>query len=298
MFLIVFMYAVLAATFTIAKTVLVYAKPFFTIGFRMTVAGIIFLLFQFFRNKKKFVFRKNDVWLFLQVILFNIYFAFIPEFWALSRGISSSKAVFMYSCTPFIVAVFAYFFAAEKFHAKKIIGMIIGFSGMIPILITHDSIGNVAREVFKISLPELVLLVAIISAAYGWFPVKKLMKKGYSLPMINGVSMSIGGILAFITSFLFEGFSFSIANIPSFLFYIFLLILASNVVFYNLYGFLLKRYSFTFLSFTGFLTPIFGAIYGKLFLKESVTWHYGISLCSVIVGLYLFYQEELSANKR
>ena len=110
--------------------------------------------------------------------------------------------------------------------------------------------------------------------------------------------MLSGGILAFGTAFVFEGFeTIKVFNIVPFCGYLFLLIFASNVVFYNLYGFLLKRYSFTLLSFVGFLTPIFGAVYGWLFLKESVTWHYGFSLVCVIIGLCLFYRQELRIKR-
>ena len=58
MVLIVLCYALLASTFTIAKATLEYAKPFFVIGFRMTVAGSIMLGYLFFFGRKYlFMFR-------------------------------------------------------------------------------------------------------------------------------------------------------------------------------------------------------------------------------------------------
>lgn len=287
------MYAVLAATFTVAKKALQYANPYFLIGFRMTLAGTLFLLFQYVFNSKKFFLKKEDIRLFLKTSFFYIYLAFIPEFWALQR-LSSSKVVIIYSITPFVAAVFAYFFASEKLNLKKVIGMIIGVVGIIPILLTHDQNGQLTSELFKISMAEGVLLIAVVSAAYGWFPVKELMNKGYSLPMINGVTMLTAGIAALITSFAVEGiFVTHIFDVKNFLFWILLLIVIANGIFYNLYGWLLRHYSFTLLSFAGFLCPIFGSLYGWYFLSEPITLLHIMSLCLIIIGLFLFYQEEL-----
>jgi drug/metabolite transporter (DMT)-like permease len=295
MILAVLMYAILASTFTIAKAVLSYAKPFFIIGFRMTLAGIIFLVVQYFSNRTNFRIHRKDIWLFFRVALFNIYFAFIPEFWAL-QYVHSSKVVLLYSLTPFIVAGFAYFLVKEKVTFQKIIGMAIGFCGMIPILMTQNDIREAAMEMMNISIPEFVLLFAITSAAYAWFPIKKLMDRGYTVPFIHGSTMFCGGILALVTSLVFEGYSTSpIYNFGPFLGLTLLLVVISNGIFYNMYGFLLKRYAFTVLSFAGCTTPIFGAFYGWFFLSEPITWHYGVSFVCVSIGLYLFYRNELSS---
>jgi len=292
MITIIFMYAVLAATFTIAKQALNYANPYFLIAFRMTLAGTLFLGFQYLFNRKKFFINREDIWPFLKTSFFYIYLAFIPEFWALSR-LSSSKVVIIYSITPFIAATFAYFLASEKLTKIKVIGMTVGALGIVPLLITPDQAGNVTTELFSVSIAEGVLLIAVIAAAYGWFPVKKLMNKGYSLPMINGVTMLVGGLGALLTSFALEGvFVKHVFDFGPFLFWVLLLILFANGVFYNMYGWHLRRYSFTLLSFAGFLCPLFGTFYGWAFLSEAITWHHGASLLLIGFGLYLFYRED------
>jgi len=293
MITVIFMYAVLAATFTIAKKALSYGNPYFLIGFRMTLAGTLFLGLQYLFNRKNFYIRREDIWQFLKASFFYIYLAFIPEFWALSR-LTSSKVVIIYSITPFVAATVAYFLASERLTKVKVFGMIIGTLGIIPLLITPDSIGSTSDELFTVSAAEGVLLIAVVAAAYGWFPVKKLMNKGYTLPMINGVTMLTGGIGALFTSFAIEGvFTRHIFDIGPFLFWVLLLILFANGVFYSMYGWHLRRYSFTLLSFAGFLCPLFGTFYGWAFLKEVVTWHHGASLLLIGSGLFLFYRDEL-----
>jgi drug/metabolite transporter (DMT)-like permease len=63
-----------------------------------------------------------------------------------------------------------------------------------------------------------------------------------------------------------------------------------------LYGYLLKKYTATFLAFAGFLGPLFSAFYGWLFLSEVITWHFYLSAVLVFAGLYMFYKHELEVT--
>jgi drug/metabolite transporter (DMT)-like permease len=294
MFLVVLLYAILASTFVIAKIALSYSQPFFIIGFRMTLAGILMLGYLYFANKKHFFIKKKDMWLFLQVCLFHVYLAFIPEFWSL-QYLTSSKVNLIYSSTPFIAALLAYVLLSQKLGFKKFLGMMIGLFGLIPIFLTQTDVREVAMEFAKISLPELVLLGAVTSAAYAWFIVKKLLNRGYSLFIINGFAFFVGGLGALITSFCSaERHQTLITDFWPFLFWTLLLIFVANIVVYNLYAWLIKRFTITFVTTAGFLCPIFGAFYGWFFLHETITWHYFGSLICVAVGLYLFYRQEIN----
>ncbi|MCK4651283.1 DMT family transporter [Candidatus Babeliales bacterium] len=298
MFLVVLLYAILASTFTIAKIALSYSQPFFIIGFRMTLAGILMMLYLYFFNNKRFLLKKEDIGLFLMASVFHVYLAFIPEFWAL-QFLSSSKVNLIYSATPFIAALLSYFLLSEKLGFKKFAGMMIGLFGLAPIFMTQSGVREALMEFASISIPEVVLLGAVTSAAYAWFIVKKLLNKGYSLLMINGFAMFIGGLGAFVTSFFsLERNKVLIKDFWPFLFWTLLLILVANIVVYNFYGWLIKHFSITFVTSAGFLCPIFGAFYGWFFLNEKITWHYFLSFVFVACGLYLFYKEEIKKRQK
>ena len=293
MFLVVLLYALLASTFTIAKIALSYAKPFFLIAFRMIIAGSLMMGFLYFFKRKSFIIKKEDIGLFLKASVFHIYLAFVLEFWAL-QFLSSSKTNLIYSATPFIAAFLAYILLSEKLGVKKFIGMLIGFLGLIPIFLTQTDVREMTMELLSVSLPEVVLLFAVISGAYAWFIVKRLLDKGYSLLMINGFSMFVGGLFALLTSLWFEGITESpIFDLWPFLVWTSLLILVANIIVYNFYGWLLKKYSVTFVTSFGFLCPVFGAFYGYFFLAENITWHYFLSLACIGLGLFIFYREEV-----
>jgi drug/metabolite transporter (DMT)-like permease len=294
MITVILMYAVLAASFTFSKAAIAYATPYFLVGFRMLMGGALFVGFQAVADKKRLAIKKEDIGLFFYVALFHVYLSYVCEFWAL-QYISSSKEVIIYSITPFITAILAFFLASEKLSFKKIVGMIIGFAGIVPLIVLQDDIREASMEILSVSFPEMILFVAVFSGAYAWFPLKKLIVKGYSLPVINGFTMLIGGTGAMLTSFASEGlFAEHVFDLWPFLFYTTMLVIFSNIIFYSLYCWHLKKFSFTILSFAGFLCPVFGAFFAWIFLGEKIMWNHFAALTMVCISLYVFYKEELS----
>jgi drug/metabolite transporter (DMT)-like permease len=292
MFLVALLYALLASTFILAKKALAFGQPFFLIGFRMTLAGA--LLLGFARIRRNFTIRREDWWLFFRVALFHIYLSFILEFWAL-RYLSALKTTLIYSMTPFIAALLSYMLLKERLSTAKLVGIGIGLCGMVPIfMVTAGSVG--LGGLFTITLPDVVLFGAVVSGAYAWFLVKQLLVKGYQLTVINGVAMLVGGILSFGTSFLFESAPV-VYNWPQFLLWIAALIIVSNAIVYNFYGWLLHRYSITFLTFAGFLCPSFAMFYDWALLGGQFEYHYLVSLGLVTIGLYVFYRQELFRSR-
>jgi drug/metabolite transporter (DMT)-like permease len=292
MFLVIVLYAVLASTFIFAKKAVSLANPCFLVGIRMILAGLFLLGYYFIFDRKK-LFIKYEHWLlFLKTSLFHIYIMFIFDLWSL-QYVSALKSTLIFSSTPFIAAVLSYFLLKERLSTKKIIGVIIGLVGLVPVFMAQAGGKEAAIELAHISLPEIVLFFAVISGAYAWFLVKDLMVIGYSFGIINGVTMLTGGILSMVTAGFVEGFSHPIKDIVPFIGWLLLLILAANVVFYNLYGFLLQRYSITFITFAGWLCPFFATFFEWFFMGGKITWHYFASLILVIIALFIFCQDEL-----
>lgn len=295
MFPVILLYALFASVFTIAKTGLDYAQPFFLVGSRMLMAGIIMLAYQFFCNRKEFTFNKAHFWRVFRLALFNIYLTNVFEFWGL-KYLTSFKTCFIYSLSPFVSAILSYFMFADKMSSKKVMGLIVGFIGFLPILMYGSSSTEeqTGRFLF-LSWAEIAVICAAVSSVYGWILLKQLVQEnGYSPFMANGLSMVIGGTMALTHSLFAETWDpLPITQMFPFLECALLLILVSNLICYNLYGYLLKHYSATFISFAGFTTPFFTALFGWLFLGEVVTWPFYLSATIVLAGLYTFYQEEL-----
>lgn len=289
-------YAILASTFTIAKVAVGYADPLFLIGVRMIVAAPIMFMVHSLQRKSSFKIHKRDLLIFLAVSVFHIFLPFIGEFWAL-QYVSSAKAAITYSLTPFIAALLSFLLYKKTLTAKQSFGLCIGLLGLMPIFFSKDDIAHAAGEFLHISLPELVLLGSVTSASFAWFMVSDLMKRGYGISFINGIAMFFGGIF----SLLLWMYTSSDVNPikqdgASFIFWVFLLVIVANVIGYNLYGWLLRHLSITFMSAIGFLCPVFASIYGVWLLNEQLGLSHLIAMLLVALGLGLFYQDEMKKS--
>lgn len=297
MIFVLLLYALFASVFTISKTGLEFTQPFFFVGSRMVLAGIILLAYQFFTNREAFTFKKQHLWQLLKLALFNIYLTNAFEFWGL-KYLTSVKTCFIYSLSPFLSALFSYFVFAEKMNWKKWLGLTVGFIGLMPILLQESTTEEASGHFFMFSWAELAVMGAAACSVYGWILLRQLVRDGgYSPFMANGLSMLVGGVFALLNSLAVEDWSPTpVTEYAPFLECTLLLILISNMVCYNLYGTLLKRFSATFMSFAGFTTPIFTALFGWIFLGEMVSWQYYLSLAILLPGLLIFYQEELQRD--
>lgn len=293
MFLVLLLYLLFASVFTTSKTALEYAQPFFLVGSRMLVAGVLLLAYQYFMAKKFKITTKSLGRLTL-LSIFAIYLTNVFEFWGL-KYLTSFKTCFIYSLSPFISSLVSYFVLNEKMTAKKWGGFLMGMLGFLPILLTQTSSEEQGGQLWVFSWAELSVVLAVFCSVYGWILLKQVIsEEGYEPTMANGISMVLGGSFALIHSGLTENWDpLPVSEYEPFLTCAVILILVSNLICYNLYGHLLKRFSATFMSFAGLTTPLFTAFFGWLFLGELVTWPFYLSFCIVFTGLLIFYREEL-----
>ena len=287
MYLVFFLYALLASTFSIGKMLLDILPPLFLISIRMIIAGTILssIWYAFDRQIK---IKVSDWWLFAIVVIFHILLPFTSEYIAL-QYISPSSACLMYNLSPFISALFSYFIFNETMTLKKWIGFAIGIAGIGLYLQSQCCID------LGFSWANGLMLLSVITSCLGWIFVRILVKnKGYSTLLVNGVAMFIGGWIALPFSRLFnETIDLQVINIPHLLGLLTLMILIANIIFYNLYGYLLKKYTATFLSFAGFVTPLFAAFFQWLLFGTLVPHEFFITVGIVGLGIFIFYQEEL-----
>ncbi|HSW73848.1 MAG TPA: DMT family transporter [Candidatus Limnocylindria bacterium] len=295
------MYMILASTFTLGKAALMYVKPVFFIASRMIVSGLLLLGYVRFFRRSSWRLSPQDWALFALIILFHIYFSFVCEFVAM-KTMDSFKACLLYGLSPFLTALFTFFFFKECLSYYKKIGLAIGLLGFVPVLMS--SAPQEGATFFYLSQADMYMLWSVVSSVIGWIVMKRLVVRGYSPIMVNGIGMLAGGILALITAGIAEAeWNFSapwlglITAFDMFVIYTGLTVVIANIVCYNMYGFLLKRYSTTFISFAGFTCPLFAALYGWLFLGEVITSWFFVSMVIITAGLYVFYKEELKEQE-
>jgi drug/metabolite transporter (DMT)-like permease len=292
-FLVFLTFALWSTSFTFGKIALQVSSPLFVTGVRMMIAGIALLIYLKVRGKSLKIYRQQ--WFYLSLLaLFAVYLSNLFEFWGL-QYLTAAKACFIYSLSPFLSAIFSYFQFKEKLTPKKCLGLFIGLVGFFPVLMAQSDFDSLVGGIAYLSWPELALIAATVFSVYGWIVLRKLGKDcQMSTPLANGYAMLFGGLLAFTQSGLSESWSPSpVTNWWPFVEGVFFLLIISNVICYNLYGHLLKKFTATILSMAGLTTPIFAAFFGWLFLGETVGWTFFLSIGVISSGLWLVHSEEL-----
>ncbi len=295
-FTVILMYATWSSIFSLGKMTLGLCPPLFLTGARMLLGSLFLLAFLALTKRSSFSLNRKQVISLGVLAFFSIYMTNALEFWGL-QYLSAAKTCFIYSLSPFFAALFSYLHFQEKMNAQKWLGLLIGFVGFIPVLLIQTGSEELMNAFSFLSWPTLAIMGASLCSVYGWVILRLIIKDQEISPlMANGSSMLIGGILAFIHSFFVENWNpipISTTNLIPFLKGTLLMTLISNIICYNLYGILLKRFTATFLSFMGLLSPVFASINAWIFLGEPPSWIIFISTSIVSLGLWVVYRAEL-----
>ncbi len=322
--LVIFLFATWSSVFSLAKIALQYCPPVFLTSFRMLLGSVLILGFlglarrrALYRNNLKN--RNSEVKptpsktdssscfgikltkrQFLSLALlgfFSVYLTNILEFWGL-QYLPAAKACLIYSFSPFFAAFFSYLHFKEKMNGKKWLGLGIGILGMMfPVIWMQSDSEEVLHAFSLFSWPFLAVMGAALCSVYGWVLLRVAVKDANISPLAaNGVSMLFGGLMALMHSLIVDNWQplpVSSHEWGSFFKITLVITCISNILCYNLYGMMLKRFTATFLSFMGLLSPIFASLHGWVFLGEPISWVVFVSTAILCFGLWIVYSAEL-----
>lgn len=295
-FIVAIMYALWSTVFSFGKMALEVSPPLFLTSARMLLAGVLLLGFLalFKRSSLKFspkLFLPLALYGFLGMYLTNAF-----EFWSL-KHLSAAKTCFLYSLSPFMAAFFSYLHFGEKMNGRKWLGMGIGIAGILPALAIQTGSEGEVGGFFIFSWPELAMFAAVLCASYGWILLRLMVKDSAVTPSLsNGVGMLLGGLFALVHSLFAESWSplpVHESALPAFAQGVMLTTLISNIVCSNLMGYVLKRFTATFVSFMGLLSTLFASISSWTILGEAPSLVILLSTGIVGIGLWLIYSAEL-----
>lgn len=295
LFLVIFMYAIWSTVFPLSKAAIEISAPLFLSATRFILAGTLFIGFLILRNRKalKLTFKQ---WLLVALLgITGTYLTNALEYWSI-QYLSAAKTCFIYSLCPFFSALFSYFQFREKMTSRKWMGLLIGLAGVVPILIVQKGAEELLTTIPFLSWPELAMVAASACTVYGWVVLRRVLQDDVSLLMANGASMLIGGFVALTHSYLVENWNpipVAPSHFGTFVEGVLILTVISNIFGFNLYGFLLKKFTATFLSCMGLLSPIFASLSSWLILGEPISTLIFFSTAIVTYGAWLVYSEEL-----
>jgi drug/metabolite transporter (DMT)-like permease len=304
-------FAFLASAITANKIILYILSPSLLVGIRMLAGGLILLVYTSLHPKRRLTWSSLQAYALILLVV-TLTTTLIPsqlKAYALQK-MPSSKAAFFGTLDPFVTALYAYFLFGEKLTLKKTLGILLGATGTIILLLSTTPIEEHLKALSFISYPELAALCAIAISRFGWIIIQKFVRENiYSPAQINTITMILSGIISLSLAFFTQNFlsgplakpeipllsypPFNLLNAPvTLLFFLAYTTLVGNVFGYTLYASILKHYSATFIALTGFSIPLLVALYGALFLGESLTPPFFIACAVTFYGMWIFFLEE------
>ena len=253
-------------------------SPVFASTLRSIVASICGVIYCIRKKEKLF---HTDIRLFhgfMVGLLFGLEFACI--YFGMLYTDAARSVVFVY-LSPFVVAVGAHFFLkGDRLTLLKIVGLVLAFTG---IFIVFGGRPRTAKETMFIG-DVLEIMAAILWGATTLYIKKFMAEKVHPIhTFLYQLFFSIP--ILFIVSLILE---------PKWIYRMDAYILASLLyqslivafISYFLWFKLIHEYSVSRLSAFTFFTPIFGVVFGILFLSEEFTVSLMMGLPMVSFGIF------------
>ena len=282
----------MAGVFTLGKTAVLNSAPFFLTAVRLVPAGFLFLAGVYLFDRKNFTFKRKYWPTFAGIALF--YFGMDSFRFVALQFIPSSHGALIACLSPFIAALMATFFFKEKFTTKKMFALCLGFIGVLPLIISNLGNGVENNSCLLLIVGYIIMFIAVISAVTGTFFLKKLIDVDKcSIYMSLGVALFFAGLISLIVSLLFETWNpIPVTDIATVLPIILFLFITHNLISQPLYGYLVKKYPVTLITFATLVTPVTTSALGFFLYGTNIGYPFGFALITLIIAFSIFYRQE------
>lgn len=288
---IVVLHAISGFTVTLTKMLVAYASPFFLIGVRMLISSMCLFGYAYTQGIYIRSLTRRDWILIAQFAVLGVIVPATGRAWSL-QYLPTVKIALVFNFTPFFSALFAYALMKEQLTLLQFFGLVIGFTGLIPLMVTRHPEG-VKVLLTDFCFADLVLLIGVISFSYSLFIMQKLVRQQRCPSILaNGMSMFLAGIFACNAAVVTESVWLK-GSLVIFIQLLILNILLSNVLSAHLQAWILKHYSSTTMTFMSFLSPLFAALYSWIIFGESLSMNTLIAGALVVSGLCVYFFDHL-----
>ena len=261
--------------------------PFFGVGFRFFLSGILFFLIIFFR-KESIPFNKQAIKLYLSFGLLNFALSYGITYWA-TQYVYSSISSILWGLFPLFTSVMAHFMLKEddneKLTSNKLKALFLGFIGMV-FIGSNQSIDLQSQSFLAI----MVLVGAIIIAAWPSVLYKKYNDVVGPYQMNAVCQVLTGVIMLSLSSLLKEDLS-QIIWTDQLLFASAYLVLFGGVISWGIYFWLYQYLSVTQVTYVAIFPPIVAIILGWIFLNEVLSTKEIIGTIFILGSSILIYRK-------
>ncbi len=253
--------------------------------FRIFLGAVLIIIICHLKNIKIEAFSKDWYW-FAIIGFVNLVIPFFLIAYGVQK-IQSNLAAILMSTTPLSSAILAHFFTkTERINFTKIIGVMVGFAGII-ILFSDNLLIN--SENFFYAL--MILLGSTFYVIGGILTLKISSKKNENL---TSSILIWGSLIIFPIMIYYEQPWNIIPRLDSTISLIYLGVFPTGIAWLIRFH-ILKKNGLVFHSQVAYLIPIFGVILGYIFLKEVITLKVLVALFAVVLGFY-FVKQSIKQN--
>lgn len=276
-FLILVLAFLWGTSFTAVKVAVVDFTPVQIAFIRVFVGAILVLAVAMF--SKVNLPKKLANWLLLLMIaLFSNVIPFSLIGWASTRSDSSTVSILM-STSPIFALVVAHFFTRDdRFTVFKLLSVLLGLSGVL-ILSLPSGPSLSSGEL----LPKIATLMAALSYVIAGMLPRKL-TENIGVPSITCTVLCISSIILAPLAIGQNFFAIASYSSESLFAVLYLGVFSTALALLIRYS-LILQVGYTFVSYTGFLVPVFAVIFGAVLLKEELGSNAYIALLFVLVAL-------------
>lgn len=255
-------------------------------GWRFLFAGIVLLVMAAMMGKRVFALSGKNIGelTLLGLTQTSIQYVFFYIGLANTTGVKSS--IMNATGTFFSVLLAHFIYHNDRLDARKVIGCLIGFAGVMAV--------NFRKDLLDLNFTLLgegfvVIAAFILSAAsiYG----KKVSQHMDSVVM-TGHQLAIGGAALLLAGYGTGGVLGEV-SLPAGLLLAYMVVLSSAA--FALWSILLKYNRVGMVTVFNFLVPVFGAVLSAIFLDERILeWKNALALTLVCGGIWLVTKESAS----
>jgi drug/metabolite transporter (DMT)-like permease len=265
-----------SSAFTSAKILVTAASPLMVLSLRFLISGLIGITLARMLGQK--IQLNRGEWTVVVIIGISqnaLYLAF--NFIAM-QWIEASLASIIASLLPLLVAAVCLVFLGEKTGFKGMLGLTVGFGGVLVIMLDKLS-GSSA------SLGMILCLIGVAALAGATLYVGRVMSLNKNVFMIVGLQMLVGSITLFPFSLIFETWNieWSTIFILAFLYTTLVPGLLGTIIWFLL----VKRIGPVRAATFHFLNPFFGVLVAALILAEPLSVRDVIGVTIIMAGILL-----------
>ncbi|MFC0343379.1 DMT family transporter [Epilithonimonas hispanica] len=255
--------------------------PWFVAGLRQFLASLILLPFLIFTKNLKWIGWRNFR---TQLTLSSLLLIGANGLTTVAeKNLTSSLASLISALSPVFIFIGSISIGMEKFTIKTLIGLLMGFSGVV--FIFWDGLSELSNPDYRNGL--IVMVLALLCWATGTIYTKKMHIQNNNLFLNLFYQFAWAGIIQLIFAFSFsDKIEFETWSVKSISAIIYLAVFGSVLAFFA-YNYLLKTLLPTQVSMLSYVNTIISIFLSWLILGESISEKFIVATTLIISGVFI-----------